>query len=40
MLPRYEEPIVDVSIFEVDTITTSGSSSWDDFIVLPDVGMQ
>lgn len=38
MLPRFEEPTIKVSIFEIaDIITLSGD---DDTIELPDVGMQ
>ena len=40
MLPCYEEPKTEVTMFEVDTITTSGSPTGGNFIELPGIGMQ
>ena len=39
MSPCFEEPKIKVSIFQIEDVITT-SSTEDDTIVLPDVGMQ
>ena len=41
MMSSYEAPKIEVDMFATnDVVSTSGSPYWDDFIKLPDVGMQ